>query len=178
MLIYFFSHSLIPQITHYFILIFPLHPWPPDNSSLGKIPSGVQDTVLLVVRYFLGHFFFIVSAPLYSLTERILQRSLLWPLLIDLHVSSQNEFMFLFLFTTWIKGIGTEEWHSVNSLSSKVQTHLSSLNPSCVLIPMDCSWLSWHTVCFSIPVPLIFFLYLFPYYRKYKLRRKVALYQG
>ena len=108
---FFFSHTLIPQITHYFILIFPLHPWPPDNSSLGKIPSGVQDTVLLVVRYFLRHFFFIVSAPLYSLTECILQRSLLWPLLIDLHVSSQNEFMFLFLFTTWIKGIGTEEWH-------------------------------------------------------------------
>lgn len=108
---FFFSHSLIPQITHYFILIFPLHPWPPDNSSLGKIPSGVQDTVLLVVCYFLRDFFFIVSAPLYSLTERILQRSLLWPLLTDLHVSSQNEFTFLFLFTTWIKGIGTEEWH-------------------------------------------------------------------
>lgn len=109
---FFFFHSLIPQITHYFILIFLLlHPWPPDNSSLGKIPTGVQDTVLLVVHYFLRHFVFSVSAPLYSLTEHILQRSVLWPLLIDLHVSSQNEFTFLFLFTTWIKAIGTEEWH-------------------------------------------------------------------
>ena len=51
---------------------------------------------------------------------------------------------------------------SVNSSSSKVQTYLSSLNPACVLIPMDCSWLSWHTVSFSIPMPLIFFLYLLP----------------
>lgn len=45
------------------------------------------------------------------------------------------------------------------------KTHLSSLKPPCVLIPVDCSWLSWHTVCFSISVPLIF-LYLFSYYRK------------
>ena len=49
----------------------------PDNSSLGKIPTGVQDTVLLVVHYFLRHFVFSVSAPLYSLTEHILQRSVL-----------------------------------------------------------------------------------------------------